>query len=126
MSAGALVLGTNNAVEFSHTEAVHSIGLNGAVAATLQTDVCLATILVHLACNDVQYASHGIAAVQQAGRTAKHLNLLCHHGLVSVWNGMSHKTGILWLSVDKYQQLGTASYTTNLQTSCCTCTDTVA
>ena len=64
MSACALVLCTYNAVEFSHTEAVHTIGLNSSVAASLQTDVCLAAVLVHLTCNDVQYTPYGIAAIE--------------------------------------------------------------
>ncbi len=118
MSACTLVLCADYAAELSHTESVHAIGLKGSVTAALQTDVGLAAILIHLSCNDVHYAAHGIAAVQQAGRATNHFHLLGHHCLVGIRDGMSHQTCILGLSVYQYQQLCTAAYATYFQVAC--------
>ena len=126
VSVRTLILSAYNTTEATLTEAVYTISLNSSVTATLQADVCLTSILAHLACNDVHYATHSIAAIQQAGRTAKHLNLLCHHCLIGIRYGMPHKASILRLSVYEHQQLGTTAYPTNLQASCGTSANTIA
>ena len=63
VAVAALVLSAHDTAEPAHTEAVHTIGLHGSVAAALQSDVGLAAVLVHLTGNNVQHTAHGIASI---------------------------------------------------------------
>ena len=55
--------------------------------------------------DDVHNATHRIAAVKQAGRTAQHLYPIGNHRLVGVGNAVAEDALVLRVSVDEHQHL---------------------
>ena len=120
MPVGTLVADAHIAVESTAFVAVASLSLDGSVASTAQTDIGPTAVGLLLTSDDIDDSSHGIGAVEHAGRATEHFHLLGHHGLVGIRNRMAHQTGILWLTVDEHHELGTTSHTTNLHATCST------
>ena len=110
MPVGALVADAHHARETSYACLVRGFALQGTIGTGTQLEVGVLSVVEHLARNDVHHATHGVAAIHHAGRTAYDLDTLGHHRLIGIRDGVSHEAGILRLSVDKHEQLGTAAH----------------
>ena len=126
MSVGTLVADAHVTAKCPLLIAVSSLSLNGSIASASQTEIGTAPIGFLLTGHNVDDSSHGIGAVEHAGRASEHFHLLCHHGLVRIRNGVTHQSCILRLTVDKDHELSSASHTTDFHATCSTGRHTVA
>ena len=114
MVVSASILCCYGTAELTAAQLVRSLCLYSAIAADGQIGLCRhATVTYRTACHDIDHTTHGVGAIEHAGRTAQHLDTFSHHRLITVAERMTIDALILWMTIDEYHQLAcTTRYAT--------------
>ena len=83
----------------SFPDAVGHFTLKGIVRTISYVGLCPYTVLLHLACNDIDDTSHRIRTIKHRSRSTEHFHPFGHHTLMRIADGMPHNTHVLRMAV---------------------------